>query len=413
MRLRSYRPPFQFPLELIEFTIDYLHDSPSTLRACARVSRAWVAPSHFHLFYCHKTTPTKIRNLLKFLRGSPHIARYIREFHLSAGYSYAPNSDWPEVDASLPRLSGRLKQLRKLVLTGIPFSELVPKTRAAFRALFALPRLVDVHVITLRVVKVEHFTTLLCSPLKRLTLTDSFLEGRPHSENIRAIDKEIKAMELQQRSPCRLEYLSSNNSVFIRWLLGTQTMFDISTIRTLDVMVKSKHREELMARLIRRLGPSLEDLTIQLPKIEDWGAPFLIYLALGLTDEYLNDHPDGSPTKDSIDVECNSNIQRLTVRAEFNHPLAPYLKYLLSRLSATNLQQITIFIAVPWSHDAMNWHGWNEVDQVLDGVKFRGLKEVAIVVNADQDTDNIRQHLTDQFPSMYGKGTLDIRSLIV
>src|ERR1700722_16089604 len=101
MRLRSYRPPFQFPLELIEFTIDYLHDSPSTLRACARVSRAWVAPSHFHLFYCHKTTPTKIRNLLKFLRGSPHIARYTREFHLSAGYSYAPNSDWPEVDASL------------------------------------------------------------------------------------------------------------------------------------------------------------------------------------------------------------------------------------------------------------------------------------------------------------------------
>jgi hypothetical protein len=121
----------------------------------------------------------------------------------------------------------------------------------------------------------------------------------------------------------------------------------------------------------------------------------------------MNDHPDGSLTKDTIDVECNPNIRRLTVRAEFTHPPASYV-HLLSRLSAPNIQQITFEVMLP-SREATNWWGWSEVDQVLDGVKFRGLREVAIVVNTYEDKALVRQHLTDQFPSMYGKGILDIR----
>ena len=119
---------------------------------------------------------------------------------------------------------------------------------------------------------------------------------------------------------------------------------------------------------------------------------------------------DGSPSKDTIDVECNPNIRRLTVRAEFNHQLASSLKYLLSGLSAPNIQQIT-FVVLLGCYEA-NWQGWNDIDQVLDGVKFRGLREVAIVMNAHENLDIIRQHLTDQFPSMYSKGILDIRDLI-
>ena|ERR1700722_5134400 len=119
----------------------------------------------------------------------------------------------------------------------------------------------------------------------------------------------------------------------------------------------------------------------------------------------MNDHPDGSPTKDTIDLECNPNIRRLTVCAEFSHPVASYLKYLLSGLSAPNLQQITFEVLVMRRHEAMNW--W-EVDRVLDGVKFRGLREVAIVV---RDVDIVRQLVTDQFPSMYDRGILNIRCL--
>ena len=121
----------------------------------------------------------------------------------------------------------------------------------------------------------------------------------------------------------------------------------------------------------------------------------------------MNDHPDGSPTKDTIDLECNPNIRRLTVCAEFSHPVASYLKYLLSGLSAPNIQQIT-FAVLLVSPKRKDWQGWNEVDDVLAGVKFRGLREVAIVV---RDVDIVRQLVTDQFPSMYDKGILNIRCL--
>src|ERR1700722_3969589 len=114
----------------------------------------------------------------------------------------------------------------------------------------------------------------------------------------------------------------------------------------------------------------------------------------------MNAHLDGSPTEDTIDVECNPNIRRLTVRAGFNRPLASYLKYLLSGLSAPNIQQVTIW-GVVWSREDKDWGGWSEVDQVLDGVKFGGLREVAIVVYTHQDMDFIHQHFTDQFPSMF------------
>src|ERR1700722_6700685 len=120
----------------------------------------------------------------------------------------------------------------------------------------------------------------------------------------------------------------------------------------------------------------------------------------------MNDHPDGLPTKDTINVEFNPNIRRLTVRIDLIHQLASYLKYLLSRLSAPNIQQITFVVL---SREAMDWQGWNEEEKFLDGIKFMGLREVAIVVSPVQDMDiNIRQHW---FPSMYGKGILDIRRL--
>jgi len=175
MCLHSYRPPF--PPKLIDYTIDYLHDSPSTLRACACVCQVWVAPSHFHLFYCREIAPTRTSTvplqtgeLLEFLQGSPHITFYICEFHFYVGYSSRTDSSWPQVNPTLPHLLGMLTQLRKLVLHGIPFT-LAPDTRAAFHALFALPCLVDVEVTYPKVTKLEHFTTLLCSPLKCLSVS--------------------------------------------------------------------------------------------------------------------------------------------------------------------------------------------------------------------------------------------------
>jgi len=279
--------PPPLPPELIDHIIDYLHDSPSTLRTCALVCQAWIAPSRFHLFYFlsigpkrRSSVPLESVSLLQLLQESPNIALYIREFHFSVG-SKSQNSDWPVLDRILPRLLGKLTQLRKLVIRGIfPFTRLAPDTRAAFRALFALPSLAHVQVASPRVPKLEHFTSLLCPPLKHLTTSRSFDYELFHPEDVHAVDEEVRAVELQRRSPCRLESLSSSCPALVNWLLGAQTVVDISTIRTLVVFCELEDVEQSMARLIRRLGSSLEDLTIRSPNIEEWGALVLIYFVI-------------------------------------------------------------------------------------------------------------------------------------
>jgi hypothetical protein len=79
----------------------------------------------------------------------------------------------------------------------------------------------------------------------------------------------------------------------------------------------------------------------------------------------MNDHPDGSPT---IDVECNPNILESYPNvhhiSNISFPAPPPQTY--NRLP----------VVPPWCREAMNWRGWNEVDQVLDGVKFSGLYDI-------------------------------------
>jgi hypothetical protein len=246
----------QLPPELIDYIIDYLHDSPSTLRTCARVCQAWVEPSRFHLFYCVDILKPRIssRNvadsLSELLRRSPNIALYIREFHLSMESRFNFQS---ALECILPHLLGKLTRLRKLVLLGIPFTRLWSDTRAAFRALFALPGLVHVEVRALKVRKPEHFTSLLCPPLKRLSMDMDLDKFAIRPEDLRAVDEEVRAVELQKSSPCRLEYLRSGSSMFVNWLLGAQTVVDISTIRTLDAW----NTGPPMVRLIRRLASKI------------------------------------------------------------------------------------------------------------------------------------------------------------
>jgi hypothetical protein len=120
----------------------------------------------------------------------------------------------------------------------------------------------------------------------------------------------------------------------------------------------------------------------------------------------MTNHPD-RPTEDTIDVRCNPDIRRLAVQVEFQPKLASYLKYLLSCLSAPNIQQITFTVML--YGERTKWQGWNEIDHVLAGAKFGRLREVAIVVHGWNFVGMIRQDLIDQFPSMYDKGILNIR----
>ncbi|GJE86554.1 hypothetical protein PsYK624_026340 [Phanerochaete sordida] len=48
------RTSLTFPQELVDWTIDFLHNDKATLRACSLVQRRWLSTSSFHLFSCFK-----------------------------------------------------------------------------------------------------------------------------------------------------------------------------------------------------------------------------------------------------------------------------------------------------------------------------------------------------------------------
>jgi hypothetical protein len=70
------------------------------------------------------------------------------------------------------------------------------------------------------------------------------------------------------------------------------------------------------------------------------------------------------------------------------------------------MQQIT-FAVLLGSLERIDWQGWNEVDDVLAGVKFGRLREVAMMLYFDHHPDATRQDLMNQFPPMYAKGILE------
>src|ERR1700722_2984700 len=301
MRLRSSRP--YLPPELIDRIIDHLHDRPSDLRNCARAAKIFLASSRFHIFYHISIYPrSKRRSVVPFCRKlnrliqrSPQIALCIREFHFSVHYDgrfQMPQSELPTLREDLPTLLNSLTALRKLEISGIRWTRVPPEVRKAFRTVLALPSLVSLESTCLSFSTLQHFTNLLNSPLKRLSVDISWGDYADDDETISVIDEEDKIAREPDRQPCRLEYLASSMAYFspgfVDWLLGPQSIIDISNIRTLDAWCNPKEAEIGMVRLMKSLGPSLEHVTIQFPQIEAWGTSFISFLPCHVLKVSLN-----------------------------------------------------------------------------------------------------------------------------
>ncbi|KAJ7429724.1 hypothetical protein FB451DRAFT_1382994 [Mycena latifolia] len=74
--------------ELADHCIEFLHDSPSALKACALVARSWTYAAQVHLFSVLCIRPTSSRRrwtrLRQILRSSPRFIRHIRQLRLDS-----------------------------------------------------------------------------------------------------------------------------------------------------------------------------------------------------------------------------------------------------------------------------------------------------------------------------------------
>jgi hypothetical protein len=276
MRLRSHTKSRRLPPELIEHTIDYLHDSAEDLRSCALACKAWLAPSRFHLFYqitLHREPILpSCRRLQRAIQHSSDIALCVRELSFTPEFSDFPmrleDSERVELNTILPQIFRSFTRLRRLLLRSLSWGELMSDVKKSFQDILTLPSLVHLHVAAVEFSSPESFLDLLHPQLKRLE--GSLFPGTA----LEAMNREDEQETVVKRSPCRLEYLwwYSRGVESIDRLLGSQSIIDISALRTLRLIDFGPLQWRSVTRLLGTLRTSLEHLIIEGIDTELWGA---------------------------------------------------------------------------------------------------------------------------------------------
>jgi hypothetical protein len=260
------KPGRQLPPEVIANIIDYLHDSPSDLRACALVCRSWVAPSRFHLFQrisvC-RYVYTRCRILHRTIERSPYVALYIREFCFSANSRWVNAFILSRLKKRLPLLLRSLTRLRKLKIINVRLGSSV---FAFFYKVLALPSLVHFEMEDVSF-HVDEFKNLFYPHLKQLVVHNVRLIGLGTAMEPQVFH-EIDDEQVGDEQLCRLESLalSKMDGDFIDWVLSDFSPIDVSHIRNLCTAgsCASLLNEEMMSMFMERLDLSLEHLTIRL-----------------------------------------------------------------------------------------------------------------------------------------------------
>ena len=126
-----------------------------------------------------------------------------------------------------------LTALLHLTIICVAWTRTPPEVRKAFRTILALPSLISVTMRSTSFPSLHHFTNLLNSPLKQLVVDGPFNDHFADEEIISAIDEEDEIARRPDQQPCRLEHLDCDDGPdFVDWLLGPQSVVDISNIRT-------------------------------------------------------------------------------------------------------------------------------------------------------------------------------------
>jgi hypothetical protein len=116
--------------------------------------------------------------------------------------------------------------LRKLVLSSIKWTDLETK---GYPRVLALPTLTHLKLTHIIFEKREHFEDLIHPHLKWLIARNVTWWDGDILPQSRVVDEEI---QLNGRQPCRLQCLSvSPSPEFVDWLLGPQTIIDITSLR--------------------------------------------------------------------------------------------------------------------------------------------------------------------------------------
>ncbi|KAJ7029374.1 hypothetical protein C8F04DRAFT_42588 [Mycena alexandri] len=341
--------PFDVP-ELVEYCVDFLHDSRPDLEACALVSRAWVYASQYHIF--STTSWESMLNQhqqisrISEISALPHILALISRLEINVYYLGQSDS-----------FSGVISWLTRLKAVRISGNS-VPSTPqialVAIRALIGLPTVECVE--------------LYCSfesPAAFIQIWDGCSENIRHLflGNIRVKDSEydwVSSPALKFRRKLALDslYISYGNFV-TPWLVTDACPFDFSHLTTLSVC---EHVHILRWRVFSRAQLTLKRFRIWLSEpptlsldILDLG-PFkqlqhLTIIARSVTSLrmaiiVLSSLPTDSRLT-SLEIECVSRRETLS-----------HLDDLLFGMPLSELQKVNISIEPRWPTTLEEAESW-------------------------------------------------------
>lgn len=276
-----------FPQELIDYTVDYLYDDPTSLKSCALVSRPFLPSTRMHLFRRVTLSPTPIysegvrvygkadsierrfekvrgrcQRLYSILLASPRVAQYVRELTIvdARGFPGMEPTGWIRVEEKLPLILTMFDHVEILAFENIAeWESHPPELRDAIRNLLRVPSLRHLSLRKNGFSSISDMATLLSdiSPhlkyleinrnyFDHLELPDVFLEV-PSSERARLVELNVNDNPL-------------TSDVIIEWLLhpSSHITADSTSFRVLRVV--SWYQTPCINRFLDQVGGSIEHL---------------------------------------------------------------------------------------------------------------------------------------------------------
>ncbi len=269
------------PQELIDFTLDFLHDDVPTLRACSLVSCAFLPCSRHHIysnvFIVHIDKLDSFRkyagqlyqyqNLAALLEHSPHLAPLVTRFGIHG------KPQWMTDVLMYPSLFPIIQSLRNL-----SHLEFIARSWGEFQSWARFP--VDTH---------SFLAALRSLSLKTLIMKGfNCLERNAHFEdvcNVAAANPALKHLSLlcyykgvetfQPHPPIRpplnglpaLESLSISGdsaSRKVAWMFFTKSLYSVSSIRRLSLQIHHQTNSAVIQTLLNEVQETLESFTLDI-----------------------------------------------------------------------------------------------------------------------------------------------------
>ena len=266
--------------EIIDRTIDHLHDDKISLKSCSLVSRPWLNTSRFHLFMAMHVRSVRneeperpFAHFLHFLKTSPDAAFHIRNLSILGGdamgfYFGPPNTgicmhELQDVLVHLPRL---LKlEIGSLILEAChrerckdqpsPFSPVPLDTLCFYQACAA-----------------ENLTSLsqfldLFSTIRRLRVDElSCSEPNRRTQQVTIEQSSELSLNFQCRELVGGVHMTEKIYPLLRWSKSTHTLSYIS------VWPRGREALNALGELIGGCGTALEKLSLnlQLLDVRQW-----------------------------------------------------------------------------------------------------------------------------------------------